>query len=389
MSIPLNKLSLAKIIRFDLHSPRPSHGRVMVAGGSAPGTMELDSNFDFELVPSSLARETSCDSLLFLGRENSCDSLRLLGRDVSGFDPSLTQNIVGNYDFHNYVQEDASSAPVAQSQPANSASHCNESDDVVLPEFGGAEFILTLFQNTPTAVSPRRAGPAQSCFDLDQASQPMYFMYPAGIPQQNGTTEGPFTAHDQGAHDHPDASLSGRGPAARPTRGCPKARAPGVRVSRRGAHVKDRPEMQKTARDGAVYWSGKLRQMRETWNERAQQDASFCACFQPQIDLAVGRVKSKQECLLRFLHLAAADGVVAPATFAGSEGFFGWTRFSVVPSRSDEFMATLRALFPHGFREDTMKETFRRAGLVPERWQWTKGWSGAVCFSYQSRDASA
>jgi hypothetical protein len=165
-----------------------------------------------------------------------------------------------------------------------------------------------------------------------------------------------------------------------PSRGAPMA----ARESRRGAHVKGRPEMQQTARDGAAHWAACAQRVRSAWIERAARQPEFRARFAAQADAAHGRVKCKLECLLRFLQMAADDGLVSPGPF-GPGGFFGWCRFTVTPSRAPDFRRGLEGLFPAGFREDTLKETFRRAGLIPERWQWEQAWRGGVAF--ESRPA--
>jgi hypothetical protein len=159
-------------------------------------------------------------------------------------------------------------------------------------------------------------------------------------------------------------------------------RPPAPRESRRGAHVRDRPDMQRTARDGAAHWANCVRKVRAEWSAR---NLAFRTEYGSQVEAAQGRIKSKQECLLRFLQMAADDGVVAPGPFVLGGGFFGWTRFAVAPGRAVEFRRALEALFPDGFREDTLKETFRRSGLIPERWQWEHGWRGTAAFEFRER----
>jgi hypothetical protein len=162
-------------------------------------------------------------------------------------------------------------------------------------------------------------------------------------------------------------------------------RPPAPRESRRGAHVRDRPDMQRTARDGAAHWANCVRKVRAEWVAR---NLAFRAEYGSQVEAAQGRIKSKQECLLRFLQMAADDGVVVPGPFVTGGGFFGWTRFAVVPGRAEEFRRALEALFPDGFREDTLKETFRRSGLIPERWQWEHGWRGTAAFQFRERGSA-
>ena len=166
------------------------------------------------------------------------------------------------------------------------------------------------------------------------------------------------------------------------SRGAPGPQSQGKKESKRGVHVRDRPDMQQTARDGAVHWANGVKKLRAEWQERAGVRPAFRANYAAQVEAAHGRIKSKQECLLRFLQLAADDGLLIPGPFIEG-GFFGWARFAVAVGRAAEFRAGLEALFPKGFREDTLKETFRRAGLIPERWQWAQAWQGVVAFEFR------
>jgi hypothetical protein len=169
-------------------------------------------------------------------------------------------------------------------------------------------------------------------------------------------------------------------------RGAPRARGDSAeqRESKRGVHVRGRPEMQQTARDGAAHWANCVKLVRAEWADRAARRADFRAKFGPQADAAHGKIKSKQECLLRFLQLSADDGMVLPDPFLSAGGFFGWAGFHVVPARHKEFRRKLEGLFPLKFKEDTLKETFRRAGLIPERWQWDHGWRGCARFEFRA-----
>ena len=154
---------------------------------------------------------------------------------------------------------------------------------------------------------------------------------------------------------------------------------------RRGLHVRDNPDMQRTAREGAAHWAAQRRLVRAAWAARAAASPAFLAWFSAQADAAQGRIKSKQECLLRSLQMAAADGLIAAGPFVEDAGFFGWNRFAVVRERAGEFRAGITALFPAGFKGDALKELFRRAGLVPENFQWEDGWRGDVAFVCRPR----
>ena len=164
----------------------------------------------------------------------------------------------------------------------------------------------------------------------------------------------------------------------------------------RGAHVRHRPDMQQVARDGAAHWQQRLRQVRAEWTAAAGHSPDgFRSRYQPQLDAAAGHVKAKLECLLRTLQLAAHGGAILPAqppagTAAPSpvDGFFGWTGFVVAAGREREWRGAVEGLFPAGFKEETVRETFRRAGLVPAGWRWREGWSGQVPFVPVVRDAT-
>ena len=82
------------------------------------------------------------------------------------------------------------------------------------------------------------------------------------------------------------------------------------------------------------------------------------------------------------LHLAAhaASRPATTSSSGGAAGFFGWAGFEVHAGRAEEFRAAVAGLFPAGYREETVRETFRRAGLVPAGWRWADGWSGAAPF---------
>ena len=155
------------------------------------------------------------------------------------------------------------------------------------------------------------------------------------------------------------------------------------RTSRRGIHVREHPEMQRMVWNGTVHWAMQLRVVRAAWTARSFSSPDFQTRFASQVESAQGQVKAKQECLLRYLQMAAADAIIEVWPFLQGNGFFGWTRFIVVRDLADEFRTGLAALFPMGFKEESLKETFRRAGLVPERFQWEQGWRGEVAFEYR------
>ena len=152
----------------------------------------------------------------------------------------------------------------------------------------------------------------------------------------------------------------------------------------RGAHVRHRPDMQQAARDGAAHWQQQLRQVRGDWAAAAANSPEFRSRYQPQLDAAAGNVKAKLECLLRTLQLAAHGGAILPApamdAAPAGEGFFGWAGFVVAAGRAQEWRGAVERLFPAGYKEETVRETFRRAGLVPAGWRWQEGWSGRAPF---------
>jgi len=159
--------------------------------------------------------------------------------------------------------------------------------------------------------------------------------------------------------------------------------------SSRGAHVKNRPEMQKQARDGQQHWAKMVKQKRDEWG--AMPAHSHTEAFKAQMDMCAQRnIKSQKECLIRFLHISAAANVVKPntpfaplkeSTDAGS--FLGWTGFTVSTGRGAAFRQGVEAMFQEEHpKQNTVQNLFRRAGLVPE--DWDRAWDGAVPFRFTS-----
>jgi hypothetical protein len=298
----------------------------------------------------SLDRECS-DSLTF-GRENS-GFLGTLARETSGNIVQLLRETSQDLDF--------SLAPITS--PVNDG------------KIGADKLQTSVHDETATASLSRHGG---------QSNPPR---------QSHGTTMLFAVPNRSDIRDPSDARVASFGSTAPPATSSQGAdpvipyvhRPPTKRESRRGAHVRERPQMQRTARDGATHWAARVRDVRTEWAERASRSPGFKTTYYGQVEAAQGRIKSKQECLLRTLQMAADDGTIAPGPFAADRGggFFGWCRFTVVAGREAEFRRSLEALFPPDFREDTLKETFRRAGLIPERWQWAEAWRGTTAFVYR------
>mmetsp|Transcript_60551 Transcript_60551/g.161568 ORF Transcript_60551/g.161568 Transcript_60551/m.161568 type:complete len:352 (+) Transcript_60551:231-1286(+) len=160
------------------------------------------------------------------------------------------------------------------------------------------------------------------------------------------------------------------------------ARTPRAAHGQRGLHVRGRPDMSRAARDGAAHWARMLSDVRAAWEKAAD---AFPADFHTQAEAAHGRIRAKLECLLRTLHLAAADGLLIPRLAEGgpSAGFLGWTGFVVAPGAGAAVRGAVQALLPAAGRlrgEEALREVFRQAGLVPAGWRWADAWAGAVCF---------
>jgi len=150
----------------------------------------------------------------------------------------------------------------------------------------------------------------------------------------------------------------------------------------RGAHVRGRPEMQETARNGQRHWATEVQELRDQWSEARCAEAN--PAFQAQLELMARRhIKNQHECLLRALHIAAAKGMVDPLPFNTAEGksFLGWTGFEVRPERAAEFREAVESMFPAPLLENTLHNTFRRAGLVPS--SWSEAWLGLAPFGYK------
>eukprot|EP00287_Rhodomonas_sp_CCMP768_P008372 CAMPEP_0196723072 /NCGR_PEP_ID=MMETSP1091-20130531/5246_1 /TAXON_ID=302021 /ORGANISM="Rhodomonas sp., Strain CCMP768" /LENGTH=297 /DNA_ID=CAMNT_0042064899 /DNA_START=27 /DNA_END=920 /DNA_ORIENTATION=+ len=151
----------------------------------------------------------------------------------------------------------------------------------------------------------------------------------------------------------------------------------------RGAHMKDRPELQQTARDGQRHWASKAVELRKQWSEKRMWERH--EAFAGQIEICRQQhMKSQNECLLRQLQVALVDGLIVADGFSpdGSESFAGWTGFAVVPEHSSEFRRRLQEMFFHPPLDKTLNNTMRRAGLQPQR-GWYEAWSGLSGFEYR------
>ena len=141
--------------------------------------------------------------------------------------------------------------------------------------------------------------------------------------------------------------------------------------------------MQKKARDGQEHWLQQVRETRRTWQERREWERE--GRYMEQVETcAAQQIKSQHECLLRTLQMSASDGLIRPLPFVdcGPQSFLGWTGFRVVMERAQEFRARIDALFPTPLKENTLHTSFRRAGLVPDKW--SSGWLGLTDFKYSN-----
>lgn len=158
--------------------------------------------------------------------------------------------------------------------------------------------------------------------------------------------------------------------------------------SMRGAHVRERPHMQQTARDGQRHWGEKVVELRSRWTELRMWEQH--EEFHNQIKMCTRlHIKSQHECLLRQLQLALVEGlIVVPAelTFSAdeSQSFLGWTGFAIVPERGAEFRRRIEDMFAHPPQDKTLNNTLRRAGLVPQR-GWGEAWSGCGAFVFNQQ----
>lgn len=161
-----------------------------------------------------------------------------------------------------------------------------------------------------------------------------------------------------------------------------KCQNTGYSHNNRGAHVRGRPEMQETARNGQRHWATEVQELRRRWDQANCSEAD--RAFQPQLELMARRhIKNQHECLLRSLHIAAAEGMVVPHGYNNVEGksFLGWTGFDIIPDRAGDFRMAIESMFPQPLLENTLHNTFRRAGLVPA--SWSEAWLGLAPFNYK------
>jgi len=144
---------------------------------------------------------------------------------------------------------------------------------------------------------------------------------------------------------------------------------------KRGAHVKNNPQMQQHAREGQAHWLGKVSEMRKEWDGLGMWRYKE---FQAQIEMCTrAHVKSQHECLLRQLQMALAFGWIKASAFSNSEheSFLGWTGFEVVPEHGQRFRCSIEAMFERTPNGNTLNNTLRRAGLFPTK-GWDEAWTG-------------
>ena len=99
-----------------------------------------------------------------------------------------------------------------------------------------------------------------------------------------------------------------------------------------GAHVKNRPDMQKRARKGQEHWLAQVKKMREEWS--SHEACSSNLQYKTQIEGCQSmQTRSQHECILRTLQIACADGQITSLPFASfvdnTHSFLGWAGFQV------------------------------------------------------------
>eukprot|EP00961_Rhodomonas_salina_P298345 3937993-Rhodomonas_salina.1 len=157
---------------------------------------------------------------------------------------------------------------------------------------------------------------------------------------------------------------------------------------KRGAHVKERPQMQKNARDGQKHWGNMVLALRAEWNEKRMWEQH--EQFHEQIKMCTRlHIKSQHECFLRQLQMALVEGLIRLVdgkdfSADDTQSFLGWTAFEVVPSRGAEFRRRVEEMFANPPQDKTLNNTLRRAGLVPER-GWGEAWSGVCAFVFDAQ----
>jgi hypothetical protein len=110
-----------------------------------------------------------------------------------------------------------------------------------------------------------------------------------------------------------------------------------------GAHVKNRPDMQKRARKGQEHWLAKVKKMREEWS--SHEACSSNLQYKTQIEGCQSmQTRSQHECILRTLQIACADGQITSLPFASfvdnTHSFLGWTGFQVGAPRTSKTLKT-------------------------------------------------
>eukprot|EP00286_Rhodomonas_abbreviata_P028107 CAMPEP_0181313454 /NCGR_PEP_ID=MMETSP1101-20121128/14254_1 /TAXON_ID=46948 /ORGANISM="Rhodomonas abbreviata, Strain Caron Lab Isolate" /LENGTH=376 /DNA_ID=CAMNT_0023420403 /DNA_START=29 /DNA_END=1158 /DNA_ORIENTATION=+ len=165
-----------------------------------------------------------------------------------------------------------------------------------------------------------------------------------------------------------------------------KRRATGTQaVRRRGAHVRERPEMQELAREGQAHWGSKVVELRSQWERMRMWEHN--EHFGKQVQMCrVTHVKSQHECLLRQLQMALVAGWITASPFSTSaaDSFLGWTGFAVVSESGASFRRSVEEMFASPPKERTLNNTLRRAGMIAKE-GWTEAWSGSSSFVFDKQ----
>mmetsp|Transcript_3257 Transcript_3257/g.6637 ORF Transcript_3257/g.6637 Transcript_3257/m.6637 type:complete len:383 (-) Transcript_3257:178-1326(-) len=294
----------------------------------------------------------------------------LMSRETSGFAPMSREVSFHNDPFPAFSMSRENSAFTAVSREHSGFGDIAKAEEVKVPEVKD--------EAKPNEEACSVATTAQNSSE-QEASNRVPLLFPGGL----GISELVQAVVDLKKRKQEEEEADGGSDAEKSRPSSPqskKARKQSAN-SNRGAHVRDRPEMQQNARDGQKHWGTQVRNMRKQWQEKEMFKHES---FSKQVDMCARmHIKSQHECLLRQLQMAAVEGIIKPAAFAEDEreSFLGWTGFSVVHNSGAEFRKRIEDLFASTPSDKTLNNTFRRAGLVPEH-SWAEAWSGIGGFVY-------
>jgi hypothetical protein len=135
-------------------------------------------------------------------------------------------------------------------------------------------------------------------------------------------------------------------------------------------------------------WITSMNVLLNIWKQRGETNHDFFAGNFQQLQECKLTARPRMICLLATLQLAASCDVIHN-TSRPTDGntFYGWTQFTINPSRSGHFAVMVGELFGPGTQLLHNKQVyafFKDAGFYPVNRRWKEAWAGCVAFAYEA-----